>query len=157
MREPALDEVRRRVKDECPDCVGECPLIARLDEEGGRARDLRQGAGARDDNGATAGHRLKRRETKTFVQRWPGEAGGARVPGGEILVGHVLREDDIVIEPERPDERKVRARKGASLPPGPPTLTSLRSLRRRSRLSAANARRIAARFLRGCSEPTKRT
>jgi class 3 adenylate cyclase len=51
----------------------------------------------------------------------------------------------------------VRARKGASLPPGPPTLTSLRSLRRRSRLSAANARRTAARFLRGCSEPTKRT
>jgi len=116
MREPALDEVRRRVEDECPDCVGECPLIARLDEEGGRACDLRQGAGARDDNGATAGHRLKRRETKTFVQRWPGEAGGARIPGGEILVGHVLREDDIVIEPERPDERKCPRPEGRLAP-----------------------------------------
>jgi hypothetical protein len=41
MRESALDEVRRRVEDECPDCVGECPLVARLDEEGGRACDLR--------------------------------------------------------------------------------------------------------------------
>ncbi len=116
MREPALDEVRVRVEDECPDCVGECPLIARLDEEGGRACDLRQGASGRDDNGAAAGHRLKRWETEAFVQRWPGEAGGARIPGGEIFVGHVLREDDIVIEPERPDERKCPRPEGRLAP-----------------------------------------
>ena len=68
----------------------------RLDEEGGRACDLRQGAGGRDDNGAAAGHRLKRWETEAFVRRWPGEAGGARIPvtcarPGSRLSGAVAR------------------------------------------------------------------
>jgi hypothetical protein len=130
--------------------------IARLDAHRRVTADLRERAGVRDDDRATARHRLEPRETEALEKRRKHEALGAGVVSGQRLVGNFVGEDDVALEPEVPDggERGLPKRRLAAA--GSPDLHELESRKRASRLSNAKARRSVMRFLRGCSEPTRR-
>ena len=70
--------------------------VGRIDEEGGVADDLRDGAPVRRDHRDARGHGLERWEPEALVERRVREHGGAREQVAPLLVGHVAEPADAV-------------------------------------------------------------
>src|SRR6185312_4510385 len=71
------------IRQSAHDRIAELSHIVRLYVSGGIAADLRQTRSVRDEYGYATRHRLERRQSEPFVNRWIDEQGSACVERGK--------------------------------------------------------------------------